>query len=137
MPPTGTHNVPLADDPVRMALDDSALRDGLLKHALAQLSTRFRHRPASDWNETAGVVFQDTCLRALEKRDAYDPQLPVRPWLHGIMNLVLCETVRAIQRLPAQQVEDAAAWEALAVDLTPDVANRFPIVSRRHTILHF
>jgi len=105
-----------------MALDDSKLRDELLNHALAILGRRLRDRPTTDRTDAAGVAFQETCVRALEKRHTYNPDLPVGPWLHGIMNNVLWETVRGVRRLPAQELEDRAAWEELAVDLTPDVA---------------
>ncbi len=114
------------NDPVRNALDDSALRDGLLTHALAILGRRLRHRTVADRTDVAMVALQETCVRALEKRDQYLPTLPVRPWLHGIMNLVLCETIRGVRRAPAQELKDAAAWEALAIDLTPDVAETVP-----------
>ena len=72
------------------------------------------------------VAFQETCARALEKRHDYVPPSPVRPWLHGIMNLVLCETIRKVRGLPAQEPDDPAAWEELAVDLTPDAAETVP-----------
>jgi RNA polymerase sigma-70 factor (ECF subfamily) len=126
MIPAGTQPAAPPNDPVRTALDDSALRDGLLEHALAILGKRLRHRPATDRSDAAMVAFQETCVRALEKRHDYVPTLPVRPWLHGIMNLVLCETIRGVRRLPAQELKDAAAWEALAIDLTPDVAETVP-----------
>jgi RNA polymerase sigma factor (sigma-70 family) len=42
------------------------------------------------------------------------------------MNMVLCETIRGARGLPAQELEDAAAWEGLAIDLTPDVAETVP-----------
>jgi RNA polymerase sigma-70 factor (ECF subfamily) len=109
-------------DPVRTALDDCAVREGLLEHALAILGKQLRHMPAIARSEAALVAFQETCVRALEKRQDYVTTLPVRPWLHGIMNLVLCETIRKVQGLPAQEPSDAAAWEALAIDLKPDVA---------------
>src|SRR5262249_17737293 len=113
-------------DPVRTALDDSALRDGLLEHALAVLGKRLRHRPATVRSDAAMVAFQETCVRALEKRDDYLATLPVRPWLHGIMNLVLRETIRKMRGLPGQEPDDAAAWETLATDLAPDVAETVP-----------
>jgi RNA polymerase sigma-70 factor (ECF subfamily) len=123
---TGTQPSALPNDPVQTALDDSVLRDGLLKHALVVLGRRLRHRPTSDWQDAAMVALQNTCVRALERRQSYDPTLPVRPWLHGIMNKVLCETIRGEQSLPSQELSDAAAWEALAIDLTPDVAETVP-----------
>lgn len=126
MIPAGTQPAAPPNDPVRTVLDDSALRDGLLEHALAILGKRLRHRPATDRSDAAMVAFQETCVRALEKRHDYVPTLPVRPWLHGIMNMVLCETIRKERGLPAQELKDVAAWEGLAIDLTPDVAETVP-----------
>jgi RNA polymerase sigma-70 factor (ECF subfamily) len=113
-------------DPVRTALDDPTLRDGLLEHALAILGKQLRYRPATVRSDAAMVAFQETCVRALEKRQDYVVTLPIRPWLHGIMNLVLCETIRKVRGLPAQEPDDSAAWEALSIDLTPDVAETVP-----------
>lgn len=126
MTEVGTQTDAPPTDPVRSALDEPALRDGLLQHALAVLGKRLPHRPTSDRHDAALVAFQETCVRALEKRNDYVPTLPVRPWLHGIMNLVLCETIRKVRGLPAQEPDDAAAWEALTVDLTPDIAETVP-----------
>jgi RNA polymerase sigma factor (sigma-70 family) len=126
MTQTGPQPVALPNDPVRTALDDSVLRDRLLNHALALLGKRFRHGPETDWREAAMVAFQDTCVRALEKRHNYNATLPIAPWLHGVMNLVLCETIRSREKLPVQELSDTAAWEALAIDLTPDVAETVP-----------
>ncbi|OAI53926.1 hypothetical protein AYO44_15610 [Planctomycetaceae bacterium SCGC AG-212-F19] len=126
MTPSGTQPAAPPNDPVRIALDDSALRDGLLEHALSILGKRLRHRPATHRSDVAMVALQETCVRALEKRLDYIVTLPVRPWLHGIMNMVLCETIRKTQGLPAQELKDVAAWEGLAIDLTPDVAETVP-----------
>jgi RNA polymerase sigma factor (sigma-70 family) len=126
MTEVGTKSGAPPTDPVRTALDDPALRDGLLEHALAVLAKRFRHRPPTDRHDAAMVAFQETCVRALEKRQEYVPTLPVRPWLHGIMNLVLCETIRKVRGLPVQEPDDSAAWESLAIDLTPDSAETVP-----------
>jgi RNA polymerase sigma factor (sigma-70 family) len=114
------------DDPVRAALDDTALRDELLNHALAILGRRLADRPAADRIDRAKEAFQETYARALQKRHDYDPTRPVGPWLHGIMNNVLSETTRSLRRAPAQESADAAAWEQLAVDLTSDVADVVP-----------
>ena len=126
MTQVGTQPGAQPTDPVRTALDDPALRDGLLEHALVVLGKRLRHRPVTDRNDAAMVAFQETCVRALEKRHKYVTTLPVRPWLHGIMNLVLCETIRKMRGLPIQEPDDAAAWETLAIDLTPDIAETVP-----------
>jgi RNA polymerase sigma-70 factor (ECF subfamily) len=114
------------DDPVRTALDDPALRDGLLNHALAVLGRRWADRPATDRIDKAKEALQETCVRALQKRHDYNPAQPVRPWLHGILNNVLSEMTRSLRRSPAQESADAAAWEQLAVDFTTDAAQVVP-----------
>jgi RNA polymerase sigma-70 factor, ECF subfamily len=114
------------DDPVRAALDDTALRDELLNHALAILGRRLADRPAADRIDKAKEAFQETYVRALQKRHDYNSTRPVRPWLHGIMTNVLSETTRSLRRFPAQESADAAAWERLADDLAPDAADVVP-----------
>src|SRR5262245_28882435 len=111
------------DDSVRAALDKPEVQDALLKHALASLGRRMVERPATDRMEKAKEVCQETCARALQKRQEYDPAKRVDPWLHGIMNNVLFEIVRSLRRSPAQEPADAAAWERLVVDLEPDAAD--------------
>ena len=111
------------DDPVRIALDDPAVRDELLNHALAILGRRLADRSVADRIDQAKEAFQETYARALQKRHDYNPIRPVRPWLHGIMTNVLSETARSLRRSPAQESADADEWERLAVDLTPDAAD--------------
>ena len=48
------------------------------------------------------------------------------PWLHGIMNFVLIETIRSLRRSPAQESADPAAWEQLEADLDSDAAKTVP-----------
>jgi RNA polymerase sigma-70 factor (ECF subfamily) len=120
------------DDPVRQALEeDATLRHDLLMHARAILGRRLADRPAADRSDKANEAFQETCVRALQKRHDYDSARPVRPWLHGIMNNVLSETTRSLRRSPAQESADRAAWERLAVDFGPDapevVLNRLAV----------
>jgi RNA polymerase sigma-70 factor (ECF subfamily) len=113
-------------DPVRTALDDVAVREELLNHALAVLGRRLADRPAADRLDKAKEAFQETYARALQKRQDYNPTRPAAPWLHGIMSNVLSETVRSLRRSPAQESADSAAWERLAVDLSPDAAHLVP-----------
>jgi uncharacterized protein YaiI (UPF0178 family)/DNA-directed RNA polymerase specialized sigma24 family protein len=114
------------DDPVRKALDDPAVREELLSHALAILGRRLADRPTADRIDKAEEAFQETYARALQKRDDYNPTLPVRPWLHGIMVNVLFEATRSLRHFPAQESAEAAEWERLAVDLTPTAADVVP-----------
>jgi RNA polymerase sigma-70 factor, ECF subfamily len=114
------------DDPVRTALDDSAVQAELLNHALAILGRRLAGRPSNDRIDKAKEAFQETSVRALHKRHDYDPTRAVRPWLHGILTNVLSETTQSLHRSPAQESEDAADWERLAVDLAPDAADVVP-----------
>jgi RNA polymerase sigma factor (sigma-70 family) len=123
------------DDPVRQALEeDAALREDLLKQALAILGRRLADRPAADRIDKAKEAFQETCMRALRKRHDYDPARPVRPWLHGIMNRVLSETTRSLRRSPAQESADGAAWDQLAVDFGPGAAD---VVADRLTVASY
>jgi RNA polymerase sigma-70 factor, ECF subfamily len=114
------------DDPVRSALDDTAVRDGILNHALAILGRRLANRPMTDRIDKAKDAVQETYVRALQKRHDYNPTRPVRPWLHGIMTNVMSETSRSLRHSPAQESADAAEWERLAVDLTTDAADVVP-----------
>jgi RNA polymerase sigma factor (sigma-70 family) len=114
------------DDPVRVALEDAQFRSGLLKHALAMMRRRLGGRPAVTRLDAAEGAVQDVCARALEKRDGYNADRPLRPWLHGIMTNVVKETVRGEMGLPVQESANAAAWEKLAVDLSPDIAETVP-----------
>jgi RNA polymerase sigma-70 factor, ECF subfamily len=116
----------LPGDPVRMALDDPEVRDGLLHHAQSTLARRLGNRPAAVRHDAATDAAQETQLRALQKRNDYDPALPVRAWLHGIMNHVLSEIVRTILRLPAQELTDSAAWERLATDFAQQAGEVVP-----------
>jgi RNA polymerase sigma-70 factor (ECF subfamily) len=111
------------DDPVRAALSDPDVRNGLLEHAAAVLGRWLADRPNAFRAEAAAEAVQETQLRALQRRHEYDPAIgPVRNWLHGILSRVMCETARSLGRLPVQP-RDPSAWERLAVDLaTPDDA---------------
>jgi RNA polymerase sigma factor (sigma-70 family) len=115
-----------SEDPVLKALDDGNVRDSLVKHAMAILGRRLAGYPLTQRTDAANVAVQDVCVRALEKRHDYDPARAVGPWLHGIMANVLSETIRGVRRLPAQESADRDAWEKLAIDLTPDVAETAP-----------
>lgn len=110
------------NDPVRMALEDPELRDALINHALAELGRSLVGRPATDRMEKAKEACQETYVRALHKRHDYDPTRPVGPWLHGIMNNILSETIRSLCRAPAQESADVVAWDHLAADLDSDAA---------------
>jgi RNA polymerase sigma-70 factor (ECF subfamily) len=120
------HVAAAPDDTVRMTLDDLEMREALLNHALATLGRRQASRPAIDRMERAKELCQETYVRALEKRHDYDPARPVGPWLHGIMNNVLSEAIRALYRSPAQDSADPAAWERLNADLDSDAAEVVP-----------
>jgi RNA polymerase sigma-70 factor (ECF subfamily) len=114
-------------DPVAAALADADVERGLLDHALAALRRRLTGRPATVWAQEAGDAVQDTRLRALQNRHEYVPEAgPVRGWLHGILNKVLCERVRSLARLPEQEPPDQAAWVRLAADLAPRPADAVP-----------
>ncbi len=126
MNPAATQSAAPPDDPVRMALDDPALRDELLRHALAILGRWLAGRPASDRIDKAEEAFQETYVRALQKRLEYDLTRPVGPWLHGIMTNVLSETTRSLRRSAAQASREAAEWERFAVDLAPGAADAVP-----------
>jgi RNA polymerase sigma-70 factor (ECF subfamily) len=114
------------DDPVRRALDDPAVQQDLLNHALAILGRRLADRPAADRIDRAKEAFQEMIARALQKRQDYDSSRPVRPWLHGIMAHVLSETTRSLRRSPAQESADTEEWERLAIDLASDAADVVP-----------
>jgi len=119
MTPAASPTVALPADPVSAELDDPGIQQGLLGHARAGLMGR----PAAVREEAAAEAVQDCHLRALERRQQYDPALgSVAAWLHGIMNHVLRETARSVQRQPAQ-AEEGASWEdraASAVQLVCD-----------------
>jgi RNA polymerase sigma-70 factor (ECF subfamily) len=114
------------DDPVRTALDDPAVQNELLKHALAILGRYLCSRPTMDRIDKAREAFQETYVRALQMRSNFDPTRGVRPWLHGILTHVLFETTRSLRRSPAQESADPAEWERLAVDLTPAATDVVP-----------
>jgi RNA polymerase sigma factor (sigma-70 family) len=116
-PVTKPPAVPLVE-PVRLALDDPEVRGDLLHHALSVLARWLGDRPAAARFDAATEAVQETQLRSLQKCNDYDSSLSVRAWLHGIMNNVLFETVRTIRRLPAQELEDSAAWEQLTANCT-------------------
>jgi RNA polymerase sigma-70 factor (ECF subfamily) len=123
---TQPHTAPPAD-PVQAALEDSDVRSGLLDHARAVLGRWLAERPAAVRAEAAAEAVQETQLRALQKRCEFDPAVArVRGWLHGIMNNVLFETARSLYRLPAQALQDSAAWEHLAANLAPQAAEDVP-----------
>lgn len=119
------------DDPVRMALETPELQEALLKHSLAVLGKRMADRPAMDRMEKAKEACQETYVQALQKRHDRDPLRPVGPWVHGIMNNLLFETVRSQRQMPAQELPDAPQWDRLAADLesgsVQSVANRLDV----------
>jgi RNA polymerase sigma-70 factor, ECF subfamily len=119
MTPASTQPAAPPEDPVRAALDDAEVRNGLLDHARAILGRWLADRPATARSEAV----QETLLRALQKGHEYAPAVgTVRGWLHGVLNNVLRETARSLRRLPAQGPADSAAWERLAPDLAPQAA---------------
>lgn len=116
-PPAGS-----ANDPVRSALDEAAVRDDLLKHALVILGRHLADRPAADRIDRAREAVQETCVRGLQKRRDYDPSWPARAWLHGILNNVLLEMSRALRRSAAQELADPSVWEQLTDGFTSQAA---------------
>jgi RNA polymerase sigma factor (sigma-70 family) len=122
MKPAVTKPAAPPDDPVRTALEDNDVRAGLLHHALAILGRRLAGRPAGDRIDRAGEALQETTVRALPKREEYEPTRPVRPWLHGILMKVLSEMTRALRHSPAQEQADEGARERFAADLARDAA---------------
>ena len=115
-------NIPASapDELVPAALRDPDVQQGLLDHARAVLKRWLADRPAIIRSESVEEAVQNTHLRALQKRQAYDSNAgSVSGWLHGLMNNVLRETIRSLCKMPAQEPEDKAAWERLAIDLTP------------------
>jgi RNA polymerase sigma factor (sigma-70 family) len=106
------------DDPVRAALNDIDVHNGLLEHAAATLGRWLVGRPAAVREEASRDAVQETQLRALQRCREYDPSVgPVRNWLHGILARVLCEAARSLHRLPAQEPANPSAWERLAANL--------------------
>jgi RNA polymerase sigma-70 factor, ECF subfamily len=122
MNPAITHAPALPDDPVSKGLEETGLREELLKHALACLARSSCGQSMVDRMDKAREVIQATYLRALQKRDTFDPTRAIRPWVHGILNNVLSEFVRSMRHSPTQQPADVATWESIAVDLAPDAA---------------
>jgi len=121
-----SHAAPPAD-PVQAALDDPDVRAGLLDHARVLLTRWLASRPAAVRAEATADAVQEMQLRALQKRCEYDPAIGrVQAWLHGIMTKVLYETARSMGRQPVQALEDSAAWEQLAADLAPPIAEAVP-----------
>jgi len=151
MSPAATQPAAPPEDPVRAALDDLEVRTGLLDHARAILGRWLADRPATVRSEAAAEAVQEALLRALQKTHEYAPAVgTVRGWLHGILNNVLRETARSLRRLPAQGLEDSAAWERLAPDLAPqategvldrltaaDYLSRLPAEHRQVLMLRF
>jgi len=114
------------DDPVAKAVEDPNLQAALVNHALAILSRHLANRAVADRLESAREACQETCFRALQKRNDHDPALPVGPWLHGILNKVLSETNRSILRSPAQGSSDSDQWQGLKASLDSDAAETVP-----------
>jgi RNA polymerase sigma-70 factor (ECF subfamily) len=113
------------DDPVRAALADPEVRNGLLDHARALLGRRWADRAAAD-------AVQEAELRALQKCQEFHPARgAVRAWLHGFLLNVVRETIRSLSKLPAQAPQDPAAWERLAaavgLDGTDAVVDRLTV----------
>ena len=104
--------------PVGVALADESVHARLLAQAKAAL--RGRHADADD-------AVQKVLARAWEKRHGYDPAAgSVEGWLCGFAVNVFREMHRAAARAPAQQADNAAVWDAVAVarsDPEPDLAD--------------
>jgi len=114
MTPVVTQPAAPPADPVRIALEDAEVRDGLLAHARAILGRWLASRPAAVRDEVAAEAVQDAQLRAIQKCQGYAPAAGSVPaWLHGILNNVLRETARKLQRQPAQLPANEATWDRL------------------------
>lgn len=100
--------------PVDVALADESVRARLL--AQATVALRGRHADAED-------VVHTVIERALKKRHEYDPTAgaSVTAWLAGFVPFVCKEKLREGVRAPAQQHEENAAWNEVAV-ARPDPA---------------
>jgi RNA polymerase sigma-70 factor (ECF subfamily) len=113
------------EDSVRAALDDPAVRAKLLAHARAVL----RGHPA----DVADAV-QEVFRRAWDRRHSFDPAIgSAEGWLFGFAALVFREVFRAAGRRPAQEPDDQALWEKLAVapvGTDTDTADRRLLVER-------
>jgi len=104
--------VALPDDPIRAALDDARIRDGLHAQARAVLGPE-----AAD---DAAEAVQEAAARAWQARATFHTgDGAVTAWLHGILTNVLHETMRKRRRRPAQLPDDPRAWDRLLADLSP------------------
>lgn len=91
-----------SDDPVRAALADPAVQSRLAAAARGMM----RGKPV-DVDE----VVQESCQRALENRDKYDPGTgPVQVWLGGFVRNVAREKLRT---LGVAQLPDDGRWDKL------------------------
>lgn len=108
--------------PVRAALEDPAIREELLRHALARLGVLLADRPAAIRRDTANEAAQEVSRRALERLSDFDPdKATAAGWLHGILNLVLHECCRTLRKQPVQPAADPGAWDELAARMSnPD-----------------
>lgn len=109
------------DDPVGRALADPAVLAGLRDHALAVLTRWLADKPRAARADEADEVVQKVCATALGKRADYAPDAAgVAGWLHGILARSLHSHARAVRRTVTA---DPAAWDRLAADLAPPVAD--------------
>jgi RNA polymerase sigma-70 factor (ECF subfamily) len=120
MTPAVTQPVAPPADPVRAALDDAEVREGLRQHAQAVLGRWLSGRPLIVRDEAVAEAVQETQLRSLQKFQTYTPQTgSVRAWLHGILNIVLLETTRKLRGQPCQLPANKADCENLAAPDLP------------------
>lgn len=69
---------------------------------------RFFCRMGAD-ADAAADLFQETIIQLYERRHAYDPVRPFRPWLYGIAHLVWKDW----RRQAARRFERLSRWSAL------------------------
>jgi RNA polymerase sigma-70 factor (ECF subfamily) len=103
-------------DPIRSTLDDPTVLEELRRHALARLGWLLADQPWTAQQEIAADVVQETCQRALQHRERFDPNHGKSPaaWLHGILNLVVKEQCRSLRKHALQAADLAAKWDLLA-----------------------
>jgi RNA polymerase sigma-70 factor (ECF subfamily) len=134
MTPAVTSTTAPPPDLVQAALSDADVQQELRRHAHAMLAQSLPDQPYAIRTELVAEAVQETQVRALQKRHTFDPTRRVQAWLHGIMNNVLFESIRSYRELPTQAAADPAAWERLAKDLAPPIAET---VVNRLTVMEY
>jgi RNA polymerase sigma-70 factor (ECF subfamily) len=111
----------MAEDPVAVALQDASVRRRLENAARAFLCKRWAAFTPGEQTAQAQEVVQNTAVRALEKRNRFDPSRDVLHWLMGILRNVAREYVKQCRREAGNLSAHSLPLDEQVVDPSPPV----------------